>query len=541
MSMRMHLKGVLVAGALGALVAAPARAQRAPQEPGSRTPRLVVYITVDQFRASYLESYRAQLTGGLGRLLRGGAYFPNAYQDHAVTETAPGHSVTLAGRFPRGTGIVKNGAGVNDPQARLVGRDGPGSSPFRFRGSTLIDWMRAADPDSRALSVSRKDRGAILPLGRAKQQVYWYMAGDFTTSTYYADTLPEWVRRFNARREPQSYAGKSWTLLLPASAYPEPDSVPVEGGGRDFVFPHRLPADSTVANALPNYPFMDQVTLDLALEGVNALGLGAGDHTDLLAVSLSTTDAIGHRYGPESREIHDQVLRVDRMLGVFLDSIYRLRDPSRVVVALAADHGVTPFPELHARTPEEARAMRVNARPFLTAFIGELVRKGVPARAFVFEDYMLTVDRAAFDSARVNADSAIADFVARARRVPGVARVEYTAQLASLDTVHDAVARRWLHMLPPDLPIPVVLTLKPGYVAGASAEHGSPYDADAHVPMLFYGAPFRPGRYVRTVRVVDLAPTLARAIRVRPTQRLDGRVLTEALRTAGAVVAAARP
>ena len=512
------------------------RVQAQTTAPRSAPPtRLVVFITVDQMRESYLERYAGQLTGGLGRLLRGGACFRNAYHDHAVTETAPGHSVVLSGRFPRSTGIVANGAGVLDPQAALLPpARGPGASPFRFRGSARIDWLRNADPASRALSISRKDRGAILPLGRAHQQAYWYAwPGVFTTSTYYADTLPTWVRRFNARAEPRSYAGKTWSLLLPDSAYPEPDSVPVEGAGRDFTFPHVLPADSTVLGALAEYPFMDQVTLDLALAGLNALALGASPHTDLLAVSLSTTDAIGHRYGPESREIHDQVLRLDRMLGTFIDSIYRLRDSTTVVFALTADHGVTPFPELHARTAEEARARRVDMGPLMTPIISGLARRGVPASAFTFSDFMLTVNRAAFAAAGVNADSVVADFAARARTIPGVARVDYVARLARGDTVHDAVTRRWAHMLPPDVPVPVVVTLKPGYVsAGTSADHGSPYDPDAHVPVMFYGPPFRAGKFTRTVRVVDLAPTLARALGVRPIERLDGRVLEEALRPA---------
>ena len=287
-------------------------------------PTLVVMFTVDQLLPAYLQRYEPQLTGGLGRLVRGGAVFTNAFQDHGVTETAPGHASTLSGRFPSGTGIVRNTAGVQDPQAPLIGGGGSAASPFRFRGSTLIDWMRTRDPRSRALSVSRKDRGAILPLGRAKQDVYWYAwDGRFTTSTYYRDTLPAWVQRFNARQLPASYAGRSWTLLLPDSAYREVDSVRFESGGKGVVFPHVLRADSLATGDLPNFPWMDEVTLALALEGVNALNLGRGPQPDLLAVSLSTTDAVGHRYGPDSREIHDQVLRLDRALGVFLDSSSR--------------------------------------------------------------------------------------------------------------------------------------------------------------------------------------------------------------------------
>src|SRR5919206_693175 len=199
------------------LVGTAAAQARRPMPSPDRVPTLIVFITVDQLRADYFDRFKGQLTGGLGRLARGGAMFTNAFQDHGVTETAPGHASTMSGRFPRSTGIARNSAGVQDPQAPVLGASGPdaapGASPFRFRGGTLIDWLRVKDPRSRALSVSRKDRGAILPLGRAHQEVYWYApdSGRFTTSTYYHDTLPSWVQRFDGRNFVAALAGKSWT------------------------------------------------------------------------------------------------------------------------------------------------------------------------------------------------------------------------------------------------------------------------------------------------------------------------------------------
>src|SRR4051812_4630069 len=262
-------------------------------------PTLVVFITVDQMRSDYVDRWAPQLTGGLARLGSRGAFFTNAFHDHGVTETAPGHSVVMSGRFPRSTGILRNTAGVEDPQSPLLtSRDLP-ASPYRFRGTVLMDWIRTRDQRSRGLSISRKDRGAILPMGRAKQNVFWYATsnGEFTTSRYYGDTLPTWIKRVNARRVPQRLAGAGWALLLPPSAYPEPDSIAYEDAGHSFLFPHVLSSDTARAAAdLLSTPWIDSLTLAAALEGLQALQIGRGPQTDLLAVSLSATDYVGHRY-----------------------------------------------------------------------------------------------------------------------------------------------------------------------------------------------------------------------------------------------------
>jgi hypothetical protein len=489
---------------------------------------------VDQMRPDYFDRWAGQLSGGLARLSKQGAFFTNAFQDHAITETAPGHSVTMSGRFPRSTGIVRNAAGVEDAQAPLLTSRDPGASPFRFRGSTLIDWMRVHDPRSRALSISRKDRGAILPLGRAKQNVFWYATtnGEFTTSRYYGDTLPTWIRRVNARRVPQRLAGQAWTLLLPASQYPEPDSVPQESGGRDFTFPHTLSSDTVRAGAeVTSTPFIDRFTLEAALEGVRALDLGRGEQTDLLAVSLSATDYVGHRYGPDSREQHDNILRLDRALGTFIDSLYRLRDSSTIVFALTADHGVTSFPELVARRAQRAPAPRYDVMPPLSELNASLRRAGIDTMAVIFDGTLVIVDRNAFARANVNAAPILARFADALRRQPGIARVDRVADLARRDTLHDAVSRRWLHMIPPDVPVEYVVTPVQGAypVRATIAEHGSPYDDDAHVPVIFYGPGIRAGRFAERALVADMAPTLARAIGVTPIERLDGHVLERAI------------
>ena len=503
------------------------------QSAQARPPRLVVFFTIDQMRPDYFDRFASQLTGGLARLSRGGAFFADGFQDHANTETAPGHASTLSGRFPRSTGIVANSAGVLDDEAPLVGDPGPGASPYRFRGTALIDWMRIKNPASRALSVSRKDRGAILPLGRAHQDVYWYSGIRFTTSTYYRDTLPDWVKQFNARRLPQRLAGTSWDLLLPPNAYPEPDSVATESVGRDFVFPHRLSPDSARAAAMTQEtPMMDEITLAFALAGLQSLSLGASDSaTDLLAVSLSSTDAVGHRYGPDSRELHDQIVRLDRSLGKFLDSLFVLRDSTRIVIALTADHGVSPLPGTKSRDPNEGAGF-VDPGQMLQAFMTPLRARGIDNSAVDFSIDMLLMDRAVVAAHGLDADSLARTFAAAMRAVPGVLRADLVSQLTRLDTTKDYVARRWLHMLPPDLPAAVAVTLKPYWFwAGLPiATHGSPHAYDARVPIIFWGYGVKPGRQSRVVRVVDIAPTLAAILNVAPLELLDGQVLREVIR-----------
>ncbi|MBC7893839.1 MAG: alkaline phosphatase family protein [Cytophagaceae bacterium] len=507
--------------------------------PAPVRPTLVLLVTVDQLKPEYLDRYAPQFTGGFARLLKGGAIFTNAFQDHGITETAPGHASILSGRFPRSTGIVGNAAGVLDPQMPLIaGGGGEPASPFRFRGTTLADWLRFRDPNARALSVSRKDRGAILTLGRARGEAFWYgYNGMFTTSTYYADTLPGWVQQFNARRLFQRFAGRSWTLLRPASDYPEPDSVRREAQGRDFAFPHRFPADTNrTAAQFPQFPMMDSITLQFALQGLQDRQLGAASsRIDVLAISLSSTDAVGHKYGPDSRELHDQVLRVDKYLGEFLDSLYVVRDSTRIVIALTSDHGVAPTPPSGGqgrwRTVPGGFA---DLRPIASRMFREVVAAGVDSAAFRWELESLYLEPEPFARAGVDRDSVAREFVRAASQVEGVLRADLWSDIARMDPRRDPFVRRWQHTFPSDLPLAALVVLEPyWYYAGTTeATHGSPHDYDAHVPMIFAGAGIAPGRYPEFARVVDIAPTLAAIVGVRPMEALDGVVLRQAMRQA---------
>ena len=512
------------------LALAPATSAVAAQ---SAPPTLVVQITVDQLRPDYLDRWSSQFTGGLARLLKQGAFFSNATHDHATTETAPGHATLWSGRYPSHTGVVLNELGVADPQSPLLFGRGGGASPYRFRGSALFDWMRTRDQFSRALSVSRKDRGAILPLGRAKQQVYWYsLDGRFTTSRYYADTVPTWVQQFNAREFLKPYLGAEWNMLLPASQYPEPDSAVIENQGKDFLFPHRLDTELRAGGSnFTEFPWMDEVTVDMALAGVNALDLGKGPTTDLLAVSLSTTDAVGHRYGPDSRELHDQVLRVDRMLGRLIDSLNRLRDSTRIVFALSADHGVTTFPEVAFPGTDPNRG-RVNPQPVIDAARSALAARGVEGDALLLQAGIVSLDRRRLAAKRVNADSVVTALRTQLLALNGMLRVDRVSTLSRAAARGDVIARRWLHAIPSDFQAELTVTFKPGYYWYTTryATHGSPHNLDARIPVVLMASQIKPGRYTNPVYSVDIAPTLAALLGIPPTEQVDGRVLTEAIR-----------
>lgn len=503
-----------------------------------RHPSLVVLIAIDQMRADYLDRFGAQFTGGLARLRRDGAVFMGGLQDHATTETAPGHSTMLSGREPVHTGIVLNDLGVPDPSVSIISAPrAMGASPARFRGTTLADWLIARDTGTRILSVSRKDRGAILPVGRPRGNVYWFVNGKFTTSTYYADSLPAWVRAYDERPGIGALAGTSWTLLRPASDYTEPDSEPWEHDGADIAFPHRLPSTAdSIASRIASYPWMDSLTLDFALDGARQLQLGERASTDLLVISLSTTDAIGHAYGPDSREIHDQLLRVDQWLGWFFDSLATQVPRDRMVVALTGDHGVTSIPEY---------TVAVRHRPAGRVSLDDVARRldrALTARYRVdfgvrFSGGLLLADVPALRARGVDVDSVSEAIAREVRKRTGIAHA-YTPRSLHAAPASDAVAVRWRRTLPPDFPWLVCAAVSPDWVwsngKSLGADHGQMNATDLNVPIVFMGPGIAPRRVDRPVRTVDIAPTLAAYLGMRPSEPVDGTVLREVVRPAPA-------
>ncbi len=510
--------------ALSLLSAPPATCQRAD------SPRLVVLIAVDQLRPDYVPRFEGNLTGGLKRFYDAGAWYGRGEQDHAITETAPGHSTMLSGRSPASTNVVTNELGVPDPRHPLIGLPGAGASPRRFRGTTLYDWMLAVDPDVRALSVSRKDRGAILPIGRARVPVYWYQSGYFTTSTYYADSLPPWLLAWNGRQGAQRMAGRVWDLLLPADRYAEPDDQPWERGGAPHTFPYGISQDTSRAVLeLIAMPYTDSLTLDLALEGARRLRLGTRSRPDLLSIGLSSTDAVGHGWGPDSRELHDQIVRLDRWLAWFQDSLARLVPRDRTIYVLTSDHGVTPFPEAaQARGRLAGRVVGDTVAARAEQALSARYQRGF---GIEFNNGLLYGETGALRALGVDVDSLAAALAAQLGRYTGVTRL-YTPRTLAAAPETDTDAMRWRRSIPPDFEWLAAASLAQGYIwsySQFSTTHGTTNPDDVLVPIAFMGRGITPGRHERA-RTVDIGPTLAALIGVTPTEPVEGIVLPEVVR-----------
>ncbi|HWA15458.1 MAG TPA: alkaline phosphatase family protein, partial [Gemmatimonadales bacterium] len=302
-------------------------------------------------------------------------------------------------------------------------------------------------------------------------------------------------------------------------SYPELDDQPHENHGRQHTFPYHLPADSAGATSkIVDFPWMDSLTLDLALDGVRSLGLGARHGTDLLALSLSSTDAIGHDFGPDSRELHDQLLRLDHWLGWFMDSLAATVPADRTLFVLAADHGVTPYPEVLNAKGKSGGFISLSA---LVRSVNEQIgAKGVIKAT----SGLIYADTARLRELKVNPESLATTLTAKVQKLPHVVDAWSAATLAG-QSRSNVAAFRWWRSIPRDFPFLVCAVPEPGYVwADANgAEHGSANLDDVNVIMAFLGQGIPAGIFPDTVRTVDIAPTLARLLDLKAPKNLDGR------------------
>jgi predicted AlkP superfamily pyrophosphatase or phosphodiesterase len=528
--------------------------------------RLVLLIAVDQFRYDYLERFGDLFAeNGIRRLLREGASWSDANYDHVPTETAPGHATMLTGAWPSETGIIANDwydraenkrvNNVGDEAVRALGGgvNEIASSPRNLLCSTLGDELKLATNNrSRVVGVSLKNRAAILPAGRMADAAYWFSAqtGEFVSSTYYFEHLPRWVESFNAARPADKFFGAKWDRLVPASEYERRagiDDAPWERGDGKLTstFPHVMNGGLSKPgpefyDALAYSPFTNELLLDFAEQALTNERLGEDEDTDVLTVSFSANDIVGHRYGPYSQEVMDVTLRVDQQIARLLDFVDARVGLRNTTVVFTADHGVAPSPA-HAASLRLPGAY-VKVSDVLTAVRNRLrARFGKSGGQDTTADYVQTFsnghiyfNRAALERDGVQIEDAERVAGEAALTVPGVARYFTRTQLLSgAIGQSDAIARRVMHGYNARRSGDVVLISEPfKYLADyvATATHGTPYSYDTHVPLIIMGGGVAPGRYRVPASPADIAPTLALMLGVQSPSSATGRVLTEALR-----------
>jgi predicted AlkP superfamily pyrophosphatase or phosphodiesterase len=516
--------------------------------------RLVVGIVIDQFRYDYLTRFEDQFgEGGFKRLLSGGANFTNANYIHTPTYTACGHATFMSGATPAMNGIIGNEwfdresgrrvTSVSDSNFKLLGgREGAnGMSPAKMLGSTIGDELKLVNNgQSKVIGVSFKDRSAILPVGKSPNGAYWYdvNTGNLVSSTYYFNDLPEWVKRFNRELRPDRFFGKRWERLLPEPAYRRStaDEMPYEKFSAGNKFPYPLTGGEEhpgprFYNQFEYTPFANDYLVDFARAAIENEKLGEDDVADLLTVSFSANDLVGHMYGPYSHEVQDITLRTDRTLADFFNYLDHKVGLDHVVVALTADHGVAPVPEqvqklgyggkIEPKTVTDAVQNALNQR------FGE--EKWIAA----FVNGNVYLDEAAVERRKLEVAEVERAASQAVMKIAGVGEAFTRSQILAGRLPQTVIARSVANGFHSARNGNLVVVPQPFHFIGESVTttHGTPYSYDTHVPVIFFGAGVAAGEYHAACSPADIAPTLAALLRIQAPSNSEGRILSDAIKS----------
>ena len=516
---------------------------------GNPHPKLVVGIVVDQMRFDYLERYKEKYgEGGFKRILGGGFSFKNAHFDYVPTETAPGHSSIYTGTTPSVHGIIGNSwfdryqnksvENIEDPAVLLVGTAQPatrGASPVNLRAETITDQLRwGSNFHSKVISVSFKDRGAILPGGHTPTGAYWLdtqtSPGYFVTSSYYTDAVPPWVSKFNALGKGNDYLDRTWNTLYPIETYTEsaPDDNPYETilpGKSSPTFPYDFKAMRKDFQAAGNEyqllwmsPWGNTMLTEFAEEAITSEQLGKGEATDMLCISYSVTDVMGHSFGPQSVEVEDIYLRLDQDLAGLMEFLDEQVGEDEYVLFLTADHGVVPVisqldaygipsgiipSNLYKDSLDQYLRARFGKKPWIQFFGHE----------YLYLNHFLIEHSEGADLEEIQ--EASAEFL---RNLPNI-RYALTASELQEEEYTDGVRRLMQHGFYPKRSGDVFLAYDPGFMVSynpkATAKdirgtgHGTAYNYDTQVPILWYGKSIPHGTSARQVHTTDIASSLA--------------------------------
>lgn len=539
----------------------PAGAGPAEQGPDG-LPKLVVMISVDQLIPEQLERLGPYMKGGLGRLIREGAVFERAELPYARTETGAGHVTMSTGCLPRSHGVVgnefwdrttgKRSYCVEDSEASLVTGagvvEGTGRrSPRTLLRPTLGEILQRLDPEAKVVSVSAKDRAAIGMCGSAKGLALWWdksRSAGFVTSTAYGTDLPVAVNEFNAtwidRLRSEPWTDSSPVELVdgdPSRWGTAPDDRPGERpmGAAGVTFPYEIPAgfpEDKLGRYAYATPAVDSYVRIIGGRLVEAMALGLDDHTDLLALSFSGCDVVGHGNGPYSREVTDLLFRLDRSLGVLFDRLDESVGKGRWTASLTADHGVLPLPEYLAAKGEPSRrvlgpevaAMRAKIRKGMRERLGvKVMERSGPGGYYI--------DPKSLESSGIDAETArrtLAQVIRDLRsEFPWVDDAYAYDEIAEFGPDQMGVRRALYYSFHPDRTIDVVVIHAPGVLVGSAkgTSHGSPHSYDREIPLILYGPGFPAGRDQRPAGSEDIVPSLLGSSGLRSGVSFDGRDL----------------
>lgn len=529
--------------------------------PPAGTPKLILFLVIDQGSYPQIERFRPLLTGGLARLLEEGISFTAMHHDHAITSTAPGHATLATGVPPSGHGVVANGWFDRESGEWIEAVEhGDGeASPGNLEASSLGDWLQEAYPEAKVFTASGKDRGAIFTGGRGADAAFWFdrETGRWITSPYYLETTPTWLDDFHRRRSLHRWFGTSWTPLPETEAMvgtlgvESVDFRPIEES-----FPHPLGRPTLVPGesfyrGVYGSPFADAYLAEFALAMLEGEELGADGIPDLLGLSFSAMDAVGHGFGPDSPEFLDTLLRLDRTLGELLEAIDQRVGLGHTLISLSSDHGVMPMPEL-LRQRGDQEAGRIGVEESLCVHrAGAALEEKLGPGSWVRSGFYL--DRRALDAAGIDRREVEKWLRRRLEACPNVQRVWTASELQSFladgsleaptePGTEEHFRRLYAHSFDPERSADLLVQLRPKILASSAiANHTGPYPYDTHVPWILLlpedlpalgdksGKKIEGGEISEAVRTLDVAPTLAGLLGLTVPASVAGRDLRELL------------
>jgi len=521
-------------------------------------PKLVVGIVVDQMRQEYLYRFENKFGDkGFKRLMGSGFMLTNAHYNYVPTFTGPGHASIYSGTTPATHGIIGNDWWdknlkksvncVNDETQKPVGSDtGEGRvSPWRMLSTTITDELKlSTQKRSKVIGISMKGRGAVLPAGHFANAAYWFdnTSGKFMSSTYYLNTLPAWVEKFNGLKLADSYLNKEWNTLYPIAQYTEsgPDDSPYERrlkGKDNSVFPYDLKslrASNDGYELIMVTPMGDDLLTEFAKAAISNEGLGKNNQTDFLTISYSCPDYVGHSTGPNSVEIEDVYLRLDKNIEDLLSKLDTEVGKDNYVVFLTADHGVVDVPQslkdakLPAGVFPGGKAMKEELNTMLQKnFPGRNLIEAVSNQQVFFDQQQFQGEPRSAGIDLLIATDLIVNYL---QSKEGVAQVHTRNTIkqsgSNVTGIKGMIVRGYNHKRSGD----VVYELEPGWLDWSNTQgtsHGSSYTYDTHVPMVFYGKGIRKGSSAAHHDITDIAPTLSILLKIKFPSGCTGQPITE--------------